>query len=108
MDKFLKRKTDQKSEDFDDKDKREKRKNSACRPMIHTFQSIFYYGFIAVGTNADRPLCVMCVQTLSNHDSRFSETREIKAPFNDNACRCCRKAIGISRATKGAVGYLKA
>ena len=57
MDKFLKRKADQKSEDSDDKDKCEKK--TKFRKYNPEYIS---YGFIAVGTNADQPLCVMCVQ----------------------------------------------
>ena len=65
MDKFLKRKADQKSEDSDDKDKCEKKKKF-CKYNPEYIS----YGSIAVGTNADQPLCVMCVQTLSNESMK--------------------------------------
>ena len=57
MDKFLKRKADQKSEDSVYKDICEKKRK--CRKYDQEYIS---YGFIAIGTNADQPLCVICMQ----------------------------------------------
>ena len=63
MDKFLKRTKEEESDDERDKgeSKAKRRKYDA---------NYIKYGFIAVGTQADRPLCVVCLQTLSNESMK--------------------------------------
>lgn len=59
MDKFVKRKKLEESDDESDKEER-KRKRRKYDP------DYIAYGFTAVGTSGDQPLCVVCLQTLSN------------------------------------------
>ena len=67
----MKRKADQNTEDSDDqaaKDER-KRKRRKYNPEYVSF------GFTAVGTNADQPLCVVCLKTLSNDAMKPAKLR---------------------------------
>lgn len=58
----MKRKTDQKLENTDDNTAKDERK----RKQRKYDSEYISFGFIAVGTNVEQPLCVVCLQILSN------------------------------------------
>jgi len=76
MDKFLKRKTDP-----DDRRDKGYGKIKRCR----CDSEYIAYGFTAVGTNGDQPVCVVLIANTVQHRN---ETCKVQTPFNNNASGC--------------------